>query len=102
MFDAPIVIDASSVPTAAASAVDGGEPPLSYRFKTHPPLVLIPILGDTPDALHHKATAMLTESDDEPLPEAPVSVAAVPRQGPARRTAPAIASLIDDDPEAPF
>ena len=54
------------------------------------------------DALHQKATAMLTESDDEPLPEAAVSVAAVPRQEPARRTAPAIAALIDDDPDAPF
>jgi hypothetical protein len=54
------------------------------------------------DALHQKATAMLTESDDEPLPESPVSVAAVPQQQPARRTAPAIANLIDDDPEAPL
>jgi hypothetical protein len=54
------------------------------------------------DALHQKATAMLTENDDEPLPEALVSVAAVQPQEPARRTAPAIASLLDDDPEAPF
>ena len=53
------------------------------------------------DALHHKATAMLTESDDEP-PEAVVSVASIPQQESARHTAPAIASLIDDDPEAPF
>ena len=45
---------------------------------------------------------MLTESDDQPPPEAPVSVASVQWQEPARRTAPAIASLIDDDPEAPF
>src|SRR4051812_38434552 len=43
------------------------------------------------DALHHKATAMLTRSDDEQLPEAPVSVAAVPQQKSARRSAPAIA-----------
>ena len=54
------------------------------------------------DALHQKATAMLTESDDEPLPEAGISVATLPRQEPARRAAPAIAALIDDDPEAPF
>lgn len=54
------------------------------------------------DALHQKATAMLTENDDEPLPEAPVSVATLPPRGPARRSAPAITSLIDDDPEAPF
>jgi hypothetical protein len=54
------------------------------------------------DTLHQKATAMLIESDDEPLPESPVSVAAVPQQQPARRTAPAIAGLIDDDPDAPF
>jgi hypothetical protein len=45
---------------------------------------------------------MLTESDDEPPPEAPVSVATVLQQKSARRSAPAIASLIDDDPEAPF
>jgi len=54
------------------------------------------------DALHQKATAMLTEHDDEQLPEPLVSVAAVPPQELARRTAPAIASLIDDDPDAPF
>jgi hypothetical protein len=55
------------------------------------------------DALHRKATAMLTSSDDdEQLPEAPVSVAFVPRQEPPRLTTPAIASLIDDDPDAPF
>jgi len=54
------------------------------------------------DALQQKATGMLTESDDEQLPEAPVSVAAVPRQQPAMRTASAIAGLIDDDPDAPF
>jgi len=54
------------------------------------------------DALHQKATAMLTGSEDDPLPEASVSVAAVPQQKSARRTAPAIASLIDDDPDAPF
>jgi hypothetical protein len=45
---------------------------------------------------------MLTGSDDEQLPEALVSVASVPRQEPARMTAPAIAGLIDDDPNAPF
>jgi hypothetical protein len=54
------------------------------------------------DALHQKATAMLTESDDEQLPEAPVSVVSVPRQEPAKVTTPAIAGLIDDDPDAPF
>jgi Family of unknown function (DUF6744) len=54
------------------------------------------------DALHQKATAMLTENDDEQLPEPLVSVAAVPPQELARRTAPAIGSLIDDDPDAPF
>ena len=54
------------------------------------------------DALHQKATAMLTESEDEQLPEAPASVATLPPRGPARRTAPAIAGLIDDDPDAPF
>jgi hypothetical protein len=42
------------------------------------------------------------ENDDEPLPEAPVSVASIPQQESARRTAPAIAALIDDDPDAPF
>ena len=45
---------------------------------------------------------MLTENDEEMRPEAPVSVATVQSQEPARRIAPAIASLIDDDPEAPF
>jgi hypothetical protein len=45
---------------------------------------------------------MLTENDDERLPEASVSVAAVPQQEPAERTAAALASLIDDDPDAPF
>jgi len=54
------------------------------------------------DALHQKATAMLTGSEDDPLPEASVSVTAVPRQELARHTASAIASLIDDDPDAPF
>ncbi|MBS1967391.1 MAG: hypothetical protein JST60_16580 [Chloroflexi bacterium SZAS-1] len=54
------------------------------------------------DALHQKATAMLTESEDEQLPEAPVSGTAVPRQEPARRNAPATAGLVDDDPDAAF
>jgi len=54
------------------------------------------------DALHQKATAMLTESDDEPLPEAPVSAPVVRQQAPASRTASAIAGLFDDDPDAPF
>ncbi|MDQ2997043.1 MAG: hypothetical protein M3R61_08320 [Chloroflexota bacterium] len=54
------------------------------------------------DALHQKATAMLTERDDEQLPETPVAGASVPRQVPARRTAAALAGLIDDDPDAPF
>jgi hypothetical protein len=45
---------------------------------------------------------MLTESEGEQLPEAPVAVASVPRQEPARFTTPAIAGLIDDDPDAPF
>jgi hypothetical protein len=54
------------------------------------------------DALHQKATAMLTESDDEPLPEAPVSVAAMSQQETSSHTAAAIAGPIDDDPDAPF
>jgi hypothetical protein len=54
------------------------------------------------DVLHQKATAMLTESDDEGVPEAPVSVAVLPGQESARRTVAAIAGLIDDDPDAPF
>ncbi len=54
------------------------------------------------EALQHKAQAMLTESDDEQSPEAPVSVASAPRQERARRTTPALAGLIDDDPNAPF
>ena len=45
---------------------------------------------------------MLTESEDEQLPEAPVSGTAVPRQEPARRNAPATAGLVDDDPDAAF
>jgi hypothetical protein len=53
-------------------------------------------------ALHDKATAMLTESDDEPLPETPVAIVSLPRQASARMTTPAIASLIGDDPDAPF
>jgi len=60
------------------------------------------MIAEKIDALHQKATAMLTESDDEQLPETLVTVAAVPQQKSARRSAPAIASLIDDDPEAPF
>lgn len=54
------------------------------------------------DALQQKTMAMLVESDDEQLPEEPVSGAAVPLQEPARRTVAAIAGLIDDDPDAPF
>jgi hypothetical protein len=53
------------------------------------------------DALHHKATAMLTGSDDELLPETPAAVVSVPRLETVRQTAPAIAGLIDDDPDAP-
>ena len=54
------------------------------------------------DALHQKATAMLTDSDDEPQPETSVSVATLPREEPAGCTVAAIAGLIDDDPDAPF
>jgi hypothetical protein len=54
------------------------------------------------NALHYKATAMLTDSDDELLPETPVAAASVSRQASARMTAPAIADLIAVDPDAPF
>ncbi len=54
------------------------------------------------DALHRRATAMLTESDDEQTPEVAVSVASVPRQEPARHITPAIASLTDAAPDDPF
>jgi hypothetical protein len=53
------------------------------------------------DALHSKATAMLM-SDDEQLPEPPVAVPFLPQQGTLKPLAPAIASLVDDDPDAPF
>jgi hypothetical protein len=54
------------------------------------------------DALHHKATAMLTRSDDELLPETPAAVVSVPRQAPARHTTLTITGLIDANPDDPF
>ena len=54
------------------------------------------------DALHRKATAMLMSGDDEQMPEMPVSGIPVPQQEMATLRAPAIVSLIDDDPNAPF
>jgi hypothetical protein len=54
------------------------------------------------DALHSKATAMLMSSDDEQTPEAPVSGHLTPQRGSVKPLAPQVASLIDDDPDAPF
>jgi len=45
---------------------------------------------------------LLTSSDDEQLPETPGTVSSVPQQELAILAALAIASLIDDDPDAPF
>ena len=54
------------------------------------------------DALHHKATTMLTRSDDEQLSETPVAVTSVPHQAPPSQTARTITGLIDADPIDPF